>query len=330
MSTVTLANGRHFEASPDATILDSAMAGGVVLEHSCRTGRCGTCKARVITGSVVALREVSSLSADEAAAGWVLTCAHAPGTDLTLDVEDLGALAGIATKTSPARIDSLELLAPDVMQIALRLPTTSPWRFLPGQSIDLTSPDGIKRSYSLAGDASCAGRIELQVRRVDGGLFSAYWFDRARVKDLLRFRGPIGTFYLRPCAGRHLVFLATGTGMAPFQSMLKQLAAMAEDDRPASVSLYWGGRQPADLYIDPARLFQGLHYVPVLSRADAHWEGARGHVQDVCLALHGHRMEDTVVYACGSGAMIDGARSSLVGAGLPPRHFHFDAFVPSN
>jgi CDP-4-dehydro-6-deoxyglucose reductase len=279
---------------------------------------------------VATLREASSLTDEEAQAGWVLTCAHAAATDVVLEVEDLSALAGITPKTLPARINSLDLLAPDVLRIALRLPPASPWRFLPGQSIDINSPDGVKRSYSLASDAAHSGSIELHVRHVEGGLFSAYWFGQARTNDLLRFRGPIGTFYLRPCAGLHLVFLATGTGLAPFQSMLLQLAVMPEVERPASVTLYWGGRQLDDLYIDPARLWRGLHYVPVLSRAGVQWQGARGHVQDVFLASHRQPLSDTVVYACGSSAMIDGARQSLLNAGLAPGRFHFDAFVPSN
>jgi CDP-4-dehydro-6-deoxyglucose reductase len=327
---VTLSNGRIFEVGSDSTILDAAAAQGIVLEHSCRTGRCGSCKARVVRGQVTQLHDASSLSLEEARAGWVLTCAHAAASELTLDVEDLSSMAGIVARTLPARVAALDLLAPDVLRVALRLPPAPGFRFLPGQSIDVSSPGGIKRSYSLASDASSEGPLELQVRRVESGCFSAYWFGQARVNDLLRFRGPLGTFYLRESVGLHVVFLATGTGMAPFRSMLLQISALPHAQKPASVSLYWGGRLPADLYFDPRPLLNDLTYVPVLSRADEAWDGARGHVQDVCLRKHPHPLRDTVLYACGNAAMIDSAKQGLISAGLPRNRFHFDAFVSSD
>lgn len=334
MPVVTLANATRFEAEPGTTLLDAALAQGVVLEHSCRTGRCGSCKARVRHGATAPLRPPLSLTDDEARHGWVLTCTHEAQTDVTLDVEDLGALAGIESKVTPARIDTLERLAPDVLRIELRLPPRSPLKFLSGQYVDVTSPAGVKRSYSIASAASAGDRVELQVRRVDGGQLSAYWFEQAKPNDLLRFNGPRGTFFLRPVAGLDLVFLATGTGIAPIRSMLLQLAEMAVGQLPRSVSLYWGGRHREDLYLDPREALPALRYVPVLSRGDVAWHGAHGHVQDVLAHEVAHHlapaMAGSTVYACGSEAMIHGARRLLADIGLPPRQFHFDAFVSSN
>ena len=117
-------------------------------------------------------------------------------------------------------------------------------------------------------------------------------------------------------------------------SMLAQVADMPAETQPASVTLYWGGRQPSDLYLDPATALAALRYVPVLSCADASWAGARGHVQDVLLADvalgRAPALVGTAVYACGSERMIHDARRALADAGLPPRRFHFDAFVGSD
>jgi CDP-4-dehydro-6-deoxyglucose reductase len=235
---------------------------------------------------------------------------------------------------TPARNDSLLLLSPDVMRIELRLPPRNAFRFLAGQYIDVTSPSGASRSYSVASDAANPDRVELQVRRVDGGVLSDYWFERAKLNDLLRFNGPRGTFYLRPCEGQDLVFLATGTGIAPILSMLRQVAAMPVASRPRSVALYWGGRHAHDLYLDAGGALPGLRYVPVLSRGDAGWAGARGHVQDVLVhdVAHGiaPALAGAVVYACGSDAMIHGARRLLTDNGLPATRFHSDAFVSSS
>ena len=314
-------------------MLDAAIASGLMLEHGCRTGRCGSCKAHVAHGSTVALRAPVSLTDDEIGRHWVLTCTHAAASDVKLDVEDLGDLAHIQSRISPARIDSLEKLSEDVMRVILRLPPHSQFRFLAGQYLDVSSPAGTRRSYSIASAAATPEKLELQIRRVDGGDLSSYWFEHAKPNDLLRFNGPRGTFFLRPVAGLDLVFLATGTGIAPILSMLMQLAQAPAGECPRSVSLYWGGRHREDHYLDPSPLLDGLRYVPVLSRGDIDWDGARGHVQDVLLrdVAHGRAavLDHATVYACGSEAMIHGARRLLGDGGLPSERFHFDAFVSS-
>jgi CDP-4-dehydro-6-deoxyglucose reductase len=281
----------------------------------------------------VSLRAPQSLTDAEVADGWVLTCTSGAVSDVHLDAEDLGPLADYPARVTPSRIDQLERVAGDVVRVVLRLPPGSAFRFLAGQHVDVTSPAGVRRSYSIASAAAAHGKVELHVRRVDGGHFSDYWFGAACANDLLRFEGPRGTFFLRPVAGLDVVFLATGTGIAPILSMLAQLAA-TPDGKPRSVALYWGGRHEQDHYVDPVPVLPGLRYVPVVSRGGERWQGARGHVQDVLLADvalgRAPSLAGSAVYACGSEAMIHDARRVLADAGLPSRRFHFDAFVGSD
>jgi CDP-4-dehydro-6-deoxyglucose reductase, E3 len=334
MPVVTLSNHTCFDSEPGTSVLDAALARGVVLEHSCRTGRCGSCKARVVHGKSTMLRDATSLTTDESDRGWILTCVSEALTDLQLDIEDLGALAGLQARVTPARIERLTLLTPDVMEIELRLPPRASFEFLAGQYVDVTGPTGIRRSYSIASSSAQNQSIRLQIRRMEGGALSAYWFEQAKINDLLRFNGPRGTFYLRPSAGLDLVFLATGTGIAPICSMLAQLAAAPAEEQPRSVTLYWGGRHGEDLYTDPSTLLPSLRYVAVLSRGDVGWHGASGHVQDVLAheVAHGRApaLAGCAVYACGSERMIHGSRRLLTDLGLPGRRFYSDAFVSSN
>jgi len=333
VSQVTLANGKAFAAEPGTTLLDAALQQGVVLEHGCRTGRCGSCKARVVHGTTAPLGAQQSLTDAEVADGWVLTCTSEAVSDVRLDAEDLGPLADYPPRVTPSRIDLLERVADDVVRVVLRMPPGSAFRFLAGQHVDVTSPAGVRRSYSIASSAAAHGKVELHVRRVDGGRFSSYWFGAACVNDLLRFEGPRGTFILRPVAGLDVVFLATGTGIAPILSMLAQLAA-TPDGQPHSIALYWGGRHEHDHYVNPVLVLPGVRYVPVVSRGGAQWQGARGHVQDALLSDvergRAPALAGSAVYACGSEAMIHDARRVLTDAGLPPRRFHFDAFVGSD
>jgi CDP-4-dehydro-6-deoxyglucose reductase len=156
----------------------------------------------------------------------------------------------------------------------------------------------------------------------------SYWFKQAKVNDLLRFNGPLGTFFLLGLDQLNLVFLATGTGIESVKAVLESLSHIALEQAPQSVTVFWGGRTADDLYFDPQVIPAGHRFVPVLSRASAGWAGASGYVQNALLATQPD-LDRTAVYVCGSDAMIRNAKSSLLVAGLPDNRFFADAFVPS-
>lgn len=327
MHAIATSNGRSFEARPDESLLDAALRQGVVLDYSCRTGRCSSCKGRVRSGETVTAHDEIGLSAEDKTHGFILTCVRHARGPVELEIDDLGDVVLPEAKTLPCRIQSIERLSHDVVRVMLRLPPTTALDFLPGQYIDVIGAEGLRRSYSIANAPRADKQIELHIREVPDGAMSCYWFQQANVNDLLRLRGPLGTFFLRGQADKDLVLLATGTGIAPVKAILEGLAGVPTDALPRSVTVYWGGRQREDLYWQPPEL-PGLRFVPVLSRGDESWAGARGHVQDVMLHEHAY-LADTLVYACGSDAMIHGAQAKLHAAGLPDRQFHSDAFVCS-
>ncbi|HSD15653.1 MAG TPA: 2Fe-2S iron-sulfur cluster-binding protein [Thermomonas sp.] len=328
MPHIRLNAGTSFKAEPGTSILDAAAAASRLIPYSCRTGRCSTCRCKVVEGETLALAAETGLSPEEQAEGWILGCVRSAVTDLTLEVDTLDGLALPPARTFPCRIASIERLAPDVVRILLRLPPTATFEFLPGQYLELIGPGGIRRSYSLATTGSPGAPLELHVREVPAGVMSDYLFHHARDNDLLRLHGPLGTFVLRDVAGIDLILLATGTGIAPVKAILESLPSLHPAEVPRSVTVLWGGRIPSDLYLDIAALPGTHRFIPVLSRADGEWTGARGHVQDVLLALQPD-LRAAAVYACGSDAMIHGARDALLQAGLPAVRFHSDAFVCS-
>ena len=328
MPKVRLFNSKSFDCQPEQTLLEAARAHGIALEHSCRTGRCGVCKAQVLDGTTSPIKAEEWLTADKQAAGFILTCCRTAVTDVSLDVEDLGELGNIETKTLPCRIDSLSRLTDDVVEVTLRTPPTSRLTYLPGQYIDVIGKDGLRRSYSVANAPRDDGKLTLQIRKVPNGEMSRYWFDEAKANELLRLEGPLGTFCLRPSQASQLVLLATGTGIAPIRAMLEQLAANPAVHTYRQIYVYWGGRTEKDLYWTPDYPSLPLRFVPVLSRSPDS-AGAKGYVQDAALA-DGMDIKDAVVYACGSESMIASAKSKLVAAGLNPKNFHSDAFVSSN
>lgn len=328
MSVIKLKSGKTFNSFLKNSILDTVNAYNIVIPYSCKTGRCGSCKCKVVSGTTIPLHPETGLTQQEMADGWVLSCVRSAKTDVVIEVDDLGGIDLPFAKTFPCRIREIIRLAPDVVQVILRLPPTADFHFIPGQYIDIIGPFGIRRSYSLANANTADKILELHIRAVDGGVMSDYWFKQAKVNDLLRFNGPLGTFFLRGFEQLHLVFLATGTGIAPVKAMLESLSYIAPEQAPQSVTVFWGGRTAEDLYFEPQAIPAGHRFVPVLSRPSADWAGVSGYVQNALLDTQPD-LAHTAVYACGSDAMIRSAKASLLAAGLPCNRFFSDAFVSS-
>lgn len=328
MNVIQIRNGLAFTSNDGEVLLDAAERGGISLLYSCRNGRCGSCRGKSISGESYPVHEELGLSLSEREEGWILTCVRTALSDMLLEIEDLGNLSLPPVVTIPARISKLEKLSFDVLKVSLRIPPTRSFNFYPGQYIEVIGHGGIRRSYSLANTHADDKLLELQIGAVSGGIMSNYWFHEAKIDDLVRINGPRGTFFLRDVAGLDLVFLATGTGIAPVNSMLGGLDALLQEDQPRSVTLYWGRRRQEDLYEISACNSPQFRYIPVLSQANPDWNGARGYVQQVYLSDTPDQ-SNRFVYACGSDAMIHSARRNLIDAGLPEHRFLSDAFVCS-
>lgn len=327
MPTVTLANRKTYAATADQTLLAAARHAGLALEYSCESGRCGVCRTRVLSGETKALQSETALSPAEQVAGWQLTCCRAAMSDVHLDITDLGAMAQIRVQTLPCRIDQLMRLSSSVLQVVLRLPPASQLEFLPGQHLSVIGPNGVQRSYSLANAPRVDRKLVLHIRQVSGGQLSQYWFGEAKENDLLRLRGPLGTFSWRDATREHVIFLATGTGMAPIRALLEQLAVTPALLQGRQLHLYWGGRRPEDLYLaQPLPENLGVAWQPVLSRWQPGDAARAGHVQQVVLQ-DGIPLAQSTVYACGSEAMVQSAQAQLMAAGLAAHQYHADAFV---
>ncbi len=226
---------------------------------------------------------------------------------------------------------SVDRVASDVVILKLD-GSDHPMSYREGQYLALELPNGDMRSYSLAQPCLPDGQLELHVRLRAQGMMSR-WLDAGLAAgDTLRLRGPYGDCVWQPPADDEpVVMLATGTGIAPLHAMLMRgLASYGS----APISLYWGGRTPGDLYLMAhlkrlARIAQRFTFIPVLSRAEPGWPGARGHVQQVAAERHPD-LRNGRVYACGAPAMVQQARALLASrCGLPHGRFLADAFEPA-
>jgi CDP-4-dehydro-6-deoxyglucose reductase, E3 len=330
---VTIEPSRHsYEAGPDKTILESALDAGFTLPYGCRNGACGTCKGKLVSGKIdYGKYQDGALSEDEKRQGLALFCCAKPRSDIAIECREVGAVKDIPIRTLPCRVQAMEHPAPDVMVLHLKLPTNERLQFLAGQYIEFLLKDGKRRAFSLANAPHDDQLLQLHLRLAPGGQFTEHVFHSMKERDILRFEGPHGSFYLREESGKPIVFVAGGTGFAPIKGVIEH-ALHIHSARPMTV--YWGARRPDGLYMhDLAQAWQREHahvkYVPVLSDAlpEDHWTGRRG-------LAHRAVMEDFPdlsrhqVYVCGAPAMVDAAKRDFVAVcKLPPEEFFADAFT---
>ncbi|MFM0075902.1 2Fe-2S iron-sulfur cluster-binding protein [Paraburkholderia sediminicola] len=239
--------------------------------------------------------------------------------------------AGARTsKLVHGQVEQIEPHGPAVTVLRIRLAQGHEFVWLPGQYIDVLAEDGHFRSFSLARSALVDGCIELHIRRIPGGVFSDRAMRALKLGDRVSWRGPFGDFgSQRSLSAVHAVFICTSTGFAPVRAIVETIVSGGWR-RP--VSLYWGGRSAADLYLENvarewARLHDNFRFIPVLSRnVEGIADARRGRVQRA-VTDDFESLADADVYACGSPAMIEDARDTLIAQrGLHPNAFFSDPF----
>lgn len=323
-------SGHQFTVEEDETVLAAALRQDFALPYGCRNGACGACKGKVLAGEVDhGAHQPGTLPPEDKARGLTLFCTARPCSDLVIEAKEIGAAKDIPIKTLPCRVERMERLAADVMAVWLKLPSNERLQFLPGQYIDFLLKDGRQRSFSLANAPEEDELLELHIRHVPGGLFTDQVFGAMKPKDILRIKGPLGSFTLRE-SDKPILFLAGGTGFAPIKSILAHAFHHGVDRQ---MVLYWGARSLAGLYMPglPGQWQQAndnFGFIPVLSEPEPgdHWPGRTGLVHEAVLAdikdLSGWQ-----VYACGAPAMIEAAKKDFMAHGLPADEFYADAFT---
>lgn len=325
---ITIApSGHEFSADGNDTLLQAALDAGYTLPYGCRNGACGACKGKITSGLVDhGPVQDHALPIADRSAGYALFCCAKPLSDVVLECREVGTTKDVPIRILPCRVQTLARVADDVIVMSLKLPVNERLQFLPGQYIEFMLKNGQRRAFSIANAPHDDETLQLHIRRIPDGEFTGHVFTTMKEKDILRFQGPYGSFFLREESTKPVILLAGGTGFAPIKSMVEH-AIHNRIERP--MTIYWGARNKDGLYLRHlpegwAKDHAHIGYVPVLS--EEVWEGRCGLVHHAVLEdqpdLSGFQ-----VYACGAPAMIEAARTEFAAHGLPAEEFFADAFT---
>lgn len=201
-------------------------------------------------------------------------------------------------------------------------------QFDPGQYVSMVvDATGDRRSYSIASKPENQDAFELLIDHTPGGA-GCQFLANLQIGAEVDVMGPLGRFVFVPGGTEEeLVFVATGSGIAPFRSMIMTLLQEGTERRP--MTLYWGMRYVEELFWldefqDLAESFSNFKFHPVISRAVAEWPLCRGRVTD-CLNIHQVPI-NAAYYLCGNATMIEEVTALMQGKGVATENIHFEKF----
>lgn len=225
-------------------------------------------------------------------------------------------------------VKSFRMLTPTVFETLFE--TDQPIQFTAGQFVSVIIPGAgpkgrdLRRAYSVASSPELRP-IELCIKIVEDGPGTQYLY-RLRPGDTFKAVAPYGDFVYEPKPMRHICFIATGTGIAPFRSMVTSKHYL--DNPPLSAHCLLGVRTEDELlYEDTFNQVPGLRFIPAVSQATPAWKGFKGRVTDYMRSLgDDFPWTETEYYLCGHGGMINEIKAFLTEKGVHKESFHQEIY----
>ena len=323
---------RTLEVRGGESVLASLKGEGIFIPSACGgRGTCAYCKLKVPAGGgPVAPTELPLLTEREVAEGVRICCQVKVRNDVAVLVpEEL-----LSVREYRGVVERIDDLTHDIKRVRIKLVEPEAIDFVAGQYVQLeapaygANPEPVYRAYSVSSLPGEHGAIELIIRLVPGGICTTWVFTILTEGDEVRFNGPYGGFRLTD-TGREMIWIAGGSGMAPFWSMVRH---MKQTGRTRKCTYFFGAVGIRDLFLleELNRLDEELpwfSFVPALSGpADAdHWDGERGLITEA-VDRRVPRGDDMEAYLCGSPGMIDAAAAVLHRNGITEERTFYDKF----
>lgn len=312
------------------SILETALGNGVPYPHSCRSGECGSCKTRLLSGEVDHdPYDPAVLSDEERAGGMVLACRARPLSDLEVAwMADVEQLPGQPLRQFNARVTELEKVTHDVVRLRLE-PRGDALAFRAGQYAQLGFSGQPPRPYSMANRPDETG-LEFHIRHVPGGRASGYAAQELREGHVVSVEGPFGSACLSEDHTDTILATAGGTGYAPIRSIVRT-ALRRDPDR--HIHIYFGVRDEQDVYGEnELKRFAANHpnvraHV-VLSEPTSATSRRVGFVHQA-IESDEPDLSRARIYAAGPPPMVKGVTTTVLRCGACADAVHADPFTPS-
>ena len=327
--------GQTIEVEEEQTILDAALRAGIYLPHACCHGLCATCKIDVLDGEVDHGEASSFALMDfERDENKCLACCAIPESDLVIEaeIEEDPDSRNLPVQDYQCTVSRIKDLTPTIKGIWLKIADADGIEFQAGQYINLNLPDDIgSRAFSIASTPAEPGEIELNIRKVPGGVGTAYIHDELKEGDEISFSGPYGRFFVKKSADMPMIFMAGGSGLSSPRSMIVELL---EEGCEHPITLVYGQRTREELYYHDeflalAEKYPNFTYIPALSDAgeDGEWEGEVGFVHEAAQRAFDGDFSGNKAYLCGPPLMIDACINTLMQGRLFERDIYTEKFI---
>lgn len=330
---ITLNGKRTIEVQGGKPLLSVLREGKIFIPSACGgRGTCGVCKVKVLDGAGPILpTETPFMSKEEIAGNVRLSCQVKVRNDLSIEIPEH--LFNVREFVS--RCVKIEELTYDMRRFRFELTEPKEVDFVAGQYMQLLCPtykgsgEEVYRAYSIASDPNEKGAVDLIIRKVPNGICTTWCFEYLKEGETVRLSGPYGEFRLSETEVP-MVFVAGGSGMAPFVSILH---SMQKAGSKREAVYFYGGNTTRDLCLDEQmKGFEAaiptFTFVPVVARPEegSHWAGETGLVTEAVKRryedLSGHEG-----YLCGSPGMIDAASKVFMSLGMPEDKIYYDKFA---
>jgi ferredoxin-NADP reductase/ferredoxin len=336
--TLTTHDGKQidFNCEPEQTVQDAAEAAGFFLPALCKAGSCGSCLGRCTQGDYHLDAYSPSLLPEKSREhGDVLLCCTHPNSDLQLTAPYKASQIQ-SGKDAPrsAEIVSIELIAERTMRLVLQLLPDSQhgiaFEFEPGQFVELDVFElNLQRAYSIANTPNWDGRLEFLIRLQPQGQFSTYLQHTAQIGYRLKVSAAAGTFGVQEQSLSPRCFVAGGTGLAPFLSILRRMADWGED-HPTQLFLGVNNEQEIFYQDELAALAEAipqLHVEICVWQPSETWTGFRGTPADALRAYLATAELLPDVFLCGPPLLVEAATQVAVDAGVDPERIFCERFA---
>jgi len=325
--------GKQLEVKGGRPLLATLMAESIFIPSACGgRGTCAYCKVHVLEGGgPVAPTEATLLSDEERKADVRISCQLKVRNDLAIEIpEEL-----FRVRQFTGVVERIRDLTHDIKEVRVRLAEPDAIDFTPGQYVQLQAPaygknpEPVYRAYSISSPPSDGGHVEMMIRLVPGGICTTWVFEILKEGDEVHLNGPYGEFRLSDDSGKEMIWIAGGSGMAPFWSIVRDLR---EKKAERKCTYFFGAVAERDLFLlDEFRALEkelpGFRFLPALSGADQDgWAGEKGLITEV-VGRHLPDGEGKEGYLCGSGGMIDASVKVLTAKGIPEERIYYDKFT---